>query len=137
MPLTVTGRAASSTDPSTWSSYAEAAASPVGAGLGFVLAEADGIVCLDLDHCIRAGQLAPWARSILDQFPDTYVEVSMSGTGLHIFGLGRLDMGRRIRTGGRQVEAYSTGRYIAVTGVRFEACPSRLADLSEALASIL
>lgn len=137
VPLTVVGAAASSTNPATWSPYVVAASSPVGAGLGYVLTDADGIVCLDLDHCLRAGQLAPWARTILGQLPDTYVEVSVSGTGLHVFGYGRLERGRRLRVGDRHVEAYSSGRYIAVTGSRFESSPLRLADLSEALASIL
>src|SRR5690606_40768293 len=43
-PITPDGRAASSTDPSTWSTYREAARSQVGDGLGFVLG--DGIACL-------------------------------------------------------------------------------------------
>lgn len=51
VPLTIGGATASSTDPSTWSRYSEAAASGKGAGLGFVL-NGDGVVCLDLDHCL-------------------------------------------------------------------------------------
>src|SRR5690606_14681874 len=49
-PITRDGRPASSTDPSTWSTYREAARSKAGDGLGFVLG--DGIACLDIDHCL-------------------------------------------------------------------------------------
>src|SRR5690348_7641329 len=76
MPLTTDGGAASSTDPSTWCSYGEAKASEAGTGLGFVL-DGDGIVCVDLDHCVDdRGRVAVWAQEILDRFPATYVEVS-------------------------------------------------------------
>lgn len=136
MPLTVEGAAASSTDPGTWTTHAAAKRSRVGAGLGFVLA-GDGIVCVDLDHCIDAsGRLAGWARRILDRMPATFVEVSPSGTGLHIFGRGWVGRGRRIRSGDRSVEVYDRGRYIAVTGQRFEAAPARLADISAVVATL-
>ncbi|WP_256096825.1 hypothetical protein [Streptomyces agglomeratus] len=52
VPLTTAGRAASSTNPRTWSTYKDAAASTAGVGLGFVLSEEDDIICLDLDHCL-------------------------------------------------------------------------------------
>jgi primase-polymerase (primpol)-like protein len=136
MPLTTAGRAASSTDARTWTSYTAAKRSTVGAGLGYVLAD-DGIVCIDLDHCLdRSGRLADWARTLLNQMPATFVEVSPSGTGLHIFGRGRVGRGRRIRSGGRSIEVYGCGRYIAVTGDRFEAAPPRLADISAVVATL-
>lgn len=105
-----------------------------GVGLGYVLAEGDGVVCIDLDHCITGGEVAAWAREILDASPPTYVEVSPSGKGLHVWGLGHLDRGRVIRDGQRAVEVYSQGRYIAVTGRRFEGAPVALADLSGVIA---
>ena len=57
VPKTVGGKAASSTNPATWSTFDEATASGVGDGLGFVLA-ADGIACIDLDHCLDGSVLA-------------------------------------------------------------------------------
>ncbi|MEU6725478.1 bifunctional DNA primase/polymerase [Nonomuraea wenchangensis] len=136
VPLQTHRKVASSTDPATWTSYARAKRSKVGVGLGFVL-NGDGIVCVDLDHCIEDGVVASWARDILDRIPRTYVEVSPSGTGLHVFGLGRVTVGRRIRRGdGTRIEVYGTGRFIAVTGSRFESAPSKLADLSKVLADL-
>ncbi|MEU7331405.1 bifunctional DNA primase/polymerase [Streptomyces parvus] len=137
VPLTVGGATASSTDPATWSRHRDAAASTAGAGLGFVL-DGDGVVCLDLDHCIDSdGQLAPWARTILDAAGPTWAEVSRSGDGLHLWGYGTLPHGRRITVGGGSVELYGTGRYIAVTGRTYGDKPQRLGDLQHVINSLL
>jgi primase-polymerase (primpol)-like protein len=133
-PVTTSGRQASSTKSATWSTYTEAKASKAGVGLGFVLGE--GIGCIDLDHCLIDGKLSSWAAAILDATPDTYIEVSQSGTGLHIFGHLPEGPGRVFRDG-RDVEFYSVGRYIAVTGNRWENSPAKLADISGVVASIL
>ncbi|WP_125262328.1 bifunctional DNA primase/polymerase [Streptomyces alboflavus] len=140
VPVTVGGCAASSTDPASWSTYRDAARSTAGAGLGFVL-DGDGLVCLDLDHCLDAeGTVAGWARNILDMAADsTWVEVSPSGDGLHVWGHGQLpdDAGRRLQLGDGTVELYSTGRYIAVTGRTFGDTPQRLGDLQHVIDSLL
>lgn len=134
VPLQPGGRAASVTDPATWSTHG--AAARAGAPVGFVLND-DGIVCVDLDHCLAGGELAPWARRIVQACPGTYVEVSPSGTGLHVWGYGDVNRGRRIRRGPEAIEVYGTGRYITVTGQPFEGAPSELADLSEVIDSLL
>ncbi|MYV76226.1 DNA primase [Streptomyces sp. SID1046] len=139
VPLTTAGMAASSTNSRTWSTYTDAAASTVGAGLGFVLSDVDDIVCIDLDHCLSTltGRLAPWAAAILRDAGATYVEVSPSGDGLHIWGRADVRQGRRIRRpDGTAVEIYGTGRYIAMTGRRHGSSPSILADLSAVVAHI-
>jgi primase-polymerase (primpol)-like protein len=138
-PLTVAGTAASSTDSRTWSTHKDAAASTVGAGLGFVLSDVDDIVCLDLDHCMNplTGRLAPWAAAILRDAGATYVEASPSGDGLHIWGRANVRQGRRIRRpDGTAVEVYGTGRYIAMTGRRHGSSPSILADISTLVAEL-
>jgi primase-polymerase (primpol)-like protein len=139
VPLTIGGMPASSTDPRTWSTHKDAAASTAGVGLGFVLSDRDDIVCLDLDHCLNplTGRLAPWAAAILRDAGATYVEVSPSGDGLHIWGRADVRQGRRIRRpDGTAVEIYGTGRYITVTGRRHGSCPSILADLSAVIAAL-
>ncbi|HEY9416869.1 MAG TPA: hypothetical protein VIQ30_19100 [Pseudonocardia sp.] len=136
MPLTVAGRAASSTNPATWSSYRAAVESTAGVGLGFVL-NGDHVVCIDLDHCLTGGVLAPWAANLLEQIPGTYIEVSPSGKGLHVWALGDVGRGRRCPVaGGGLVEIYGRGRYITVTGNRYRSCPPRLAELPEVVARI-
>lgn len=136
VPLTASGRAASSTDPATWSSYRDARRSTAGVGAGFVL-NGDGIACIDLDHCVEGGKVAPWAQEILDKLPPTYVEVSPSGDGLHVFGVADFKGGRKVRVGDHKVEVYADRRYIAVTGRVFGDMPGRLGDLSEVIDSLL
>lgn len=138
VPLTAGGSVASSTDPSTWSRYRDAAASAAGVGLGFVL-DGDGIVCLDLDGALDdEQQLLPWARPILDAAAGCWVEVSRGGRGLHVWGRGRLPGGgRRIPVGPGSVEVYGTGRFIAVTGRTFGDTPRRLGDLQDVIDELL
>ena len=130
VPIRPSGRPASSTDPATWVTY-DVARKANRPGVGFVL-NGDGIVCIDLDHCLDGGVLTDWARRILERTPATYVEVSPSGTGLHIWGHGTVIRGRRTPTG----EVYGTGRYITVTGKPFRSAPSTLADISGLVDSI-
>lgn len=135
VPTQISGRQASSTDSRTWSTYSEAKASTVGSGLGFALGENVG--CIDLDDCIVDGVVEPWAQAILDAAPETYMEVSQSEEGIHIFGRLAEGPGRNLRSSGRTVEVYSAGRYIAVTGRRLGDAPSRLADLGGLVSSLL
>jgi primase-polymerase (primpol)-like protein len=128
-PLQVNGTAASSTNPATWTSHAEAMASTAGVGAGFVL-NGDGIVCVDLDHCVRGAQLEPWAAEILADCPATFIERSVSGAGLHVWGLGQVRRGRRVQIDDGGLELYGDKRYIAVTGRRWSTSPAGLADLS-------
>src|SRR5699024_2331567 len=122
----------SATNPETWSDYETAKTSKLGHGIGFALGE--GIGCIDLDDALVVGQVTEWAQQILDDCPATFIEVSQSGNGLHIFGLVSEQPGRNT---GRGVEVYSAGRFIAMTGDRFNDSPSRLADLSSLVSRIL
>ncbi len=135
-PITVSGRSASSTSPRTWSSYEDAVAGTVGEGVGFVL-NGDGIVCVDIDRCLEGNRVADWAAPLLKALPPTYVEISPSGRGLHVWGTARLPRGRVIGVPGGRVELYGSGRYLTVTGRRFRGAPSELAPLGEWIAALL
>lgn len=112
-----TSRRASSTDPTTWSSFSHALASyerGEADGIGYVLTEDDGYVVIDLDHMVSGGELSPTAHNIVGQF-NSYTELSPSGTGVHIWIKGALPEG----VGGRRkgpIEVYQSGRFITVTG---------------------
>lgn len=137
VPLTAAGEAASSTNPATWCDYETARTSKTGVGSGFVLA-GDGIVCIDLDDCLDdEGAPAGWVAPILAACPGTWIEVSPSGRGLHVWGLAAFRGGRRRPYRGHHVEVYGSGRYIAVTGEAFRQAPARLSDLSAVLAEVL
>ena len=129
MPLTVDGTPASSTDPETWAPLEQAEQSGVGDGLGFALGS--GFACIDLDHCYDTrGYLADWAKCLIAPVMGrTWIEISPSGDGLHIWGLMPERPGIKVR-GIMDAEAYSRGRYITVTGHTFRDSPAKLADLT-------
>ncbi|RYZ32039.1 MAG: DNA primase [Propionibacteriaceae bacterium] len=133
LPLTVDGRAASSTDPSTWATWDRAQRSRFGTGLGFVLA-GDGVLAFDLDECVdEHGAVSAPAQDLLRTLPRTWVELSPSGRGLHVWGYGTVGKGRRFVTaGGLRVELYDRGRFVTVSGRPVVLAP--LADVGQALA---
>jgi primase-polymerase (primpol)-like protein len=109
-----TGHWISVTDSQALSTYSEAKASKAGDGLGFVL-NGDGIICIDLDHCYN-GAPSPEAMALIESLPSTYVEISPSGTGLHIWGKSHMATGRRFTRNGLSIEIYPNGRFITMTG---------------------
>ena len=109
-----TGRRASSTDLLTWSTLQEALEAYENgeyAGLGFVFSSADPYTGIDLDNCVDAdGEIALWALEIVRYF-DSYTELSVTGSGLHIIVRGDVPNRRK-----GEVEVYSSKRFFAVTG---------------------
>lgn len=139
VPLTVHGRHASSTRATTWTHQSAAAASRVGAGLGYVLG--NGVGCYDLDGALDRGRLKDWARAALAAIPEPalFVEVSQSGCGLHVFVVAPPSPGTVTRHPGGAVERYTSGRYIAMTGVPYEVPDGllrRATPLEAALAAV-
>ena len=119
VPLQPDGQAASTTDPGTWSRYAQVRAH---SRKGFVLG--GGIGCIDLDHCLVDGTPTDAARRFLDSLPETYTEISPSGDGLHLWFRMPEAPGTKRTVDGLSVETYSVSRYITVTGNRFGRCPT-------------
>lgn len=127
-PLAIGGWFCSVTDPSHWGVYADAVRSEHGDGVGFVL-NGDGVVCLDLDDCVVDGVPNAAAVRFLDELPNTYVEFSPSGRGLHVWGFGFMDRGRRFTRDGLKVEAYPDGRFLTVTGDVYRGAAMAVLDL--------
>jgi primase-polymerase (primpol)-like protein len=124
VPRQVSGALASSTNPATWAAFDVVSAGARGRGLGFVL-NGDGVCCIDLDHCVVDGVLADWAADVVAAAGRTYVELSPSGKGLHIWG--KAIVGKGFRSGG--VEVYDRGRYMTVTGRPWGDAPLRVANV--------
>jgi primase-polymerase (primpol)-like protein len=126
------GQKASTTNPATWSDFATASEA-IRHGrfpfLGFVFGE--GLVGVDLDHCRDAstGAVEPWAKAIVARL-NSYTEVSVNGTGLHIICKGSLPVSGR-RKGA--VEMYASGRYFVMTG---KVLRSGIADRAKELAAL-
>jgi hypothetical protein len=78
------------------------------------------------------GRLTPWAAELLAGCPDTYVETSPSGQGLHVWGFGTVVKGRK----SGNVEVYGTSRYLTVTARRWRHCSTTFADLDEWIGSL-
>lgn len=115
-----TGRRASSSNPETWGTLDQALLAQekyLFSGIGFVFTSGCGIIGIDIDHCLENGQPNEVAADILAHLPPTYIEVSPSGTGLHIFLKGTLPPGGNRKAG---VEMYSSGRYFTVTGQKYQ-----------------
>ncbi len=132
-PLTIHGGDASSTNPTTWTTFDQAATAAWNRGLhiGYMLSADDPFACIDLDWCdadsqVRKGKdINPdeWSTSedvdrycrIVRGF-NSYTERSTYGKGLHIWVRGK------IGTGCRQagIEVYSEARFIVCTGDRLE-----------------
>lgn len=125
MPVQLDGAPASSTDPETWTPFAQVRGAK---RKGFVVGE--GIGCIDLDHCLVDGVPTAAARAFLAALPPTYIEISPSGDGLHVWGLIPEGRGRVRNVNGLSTEAYSVGRYITFTGLPFKGSVPHLADLT-------
>jgi hypothetical protein len=135
-------RLASSTAPSTWSTFNQALAAHQTAafdGVGFVFAAGGGLFGVDLDGCRNPvmGAVEPWAVDIMSRL-NTYCEVSVSGRGIHVIGKGRLPSGsptaNRRRKG--NIEMYDAGRYFCVTGVPLNGQAKPVADRQAEVAAL-
>ena len=118
---------ASSTDASTWTTYATAVEraehDDALVGVGYVLT-GDGIVGIDLDDVLDGEALMPWAAELIRTL-DTYTERTPSGEGVHMFVRGTLPDGMRkqqVMKDGSALECYTTGRYFTVTGDALTGC---------------
>ncbi|MDM5182235.1 DUF3987 domain-containing protein, partial [Massilia sp. DJPM01] len=109
----------SSTDPGTWGTCDQAVTAYEEGGytgIGFTL-NGDGLVGVDIDHCVLDGKVNPDALALLDALGASYVEISPSGTGLRAFGYSPvLEKGCAGTVNGLKVELYSSKRFLTVTG---------------------
>lgn len=103
-PCDLQGRSGGWQSPDFWLSFDEAKtgveASPGKfSGLGFIIARQPDrgerqLIGIDLDACRdpRNGWVSPWAAEILRKL-NSYTEISLSGTGFHVWVLGKLPAG--------------------------------------------
>jgi hypothetical protein len=131
-PVSAHGGPASSTDPSTWSTYEEAVAyvkSGRADGIGFVLTPDLSYAAIDVDGCRYPDlkYLAEWGQDFLEQAVrcETYAEVTPSGEGIRIWGLTEAETRSHVPyklglegSGHKcQIELYRrTNQYVTITG---------------------
>ena len=134
-----TGAVADAHDPAIWTDYATAgaAAARLGGkhGVGFVVTEADPYWFLDIDHCFSDGAWSPLALELCQSFPGCFVEISHSGTALHLIGRGVVPP-HGTKNAALGLELYTSGRFCALTmntasgDMTKEAPPAALAALA-------
>lgn len=114
----------------TWSSYDVALrqGSSRNLGIGFVLTPSDPYVCVDLDKCVRKGQVGERTRGILDLLKG-YVELSPSLNGLHLWIRSEKPLNRRTEG----LEVYSSSRFITMTGRANPNAPKVIPDRTNEL----
>ena len=114
-----TGNVADAQDPAnhlTQEAAELAVSMGTGVGVGLVLTPEERLWCVDIDNCLQAdGNWSPIAIDLCDRLAGAYIEVSVSGRGLHIIGTGDLPP-HGTRNGPLGLELYSKGRFIALTG---------------------
>lgn len=115
-----TGRKCDPHDPIEWVTIEEAARAVVRnscSGLAFVITEAAGFWCLDIDKALQPdGSWSQLAQDLCQRLQGCAVEVSQSGRGLHIFGRGTVPAHRCKSAVAPGIELYTDKRFIAVTG---------------------
>jgi len=129
-----TNAKASSTDPTTWSTFQaalEAYNRPHSAyeGLGWVFSAADDFIGMDFDKVkTESGALAGWVQDVITR-AGSYAEESPSGKGCHIIleapGV-MLDKGNRY--GSLGFEVYTQDRFFTVSGNRL---PNAATDVEQ------
>ena len=137
-----TGGLAMANNPGTWTTYEQAARAVERfgvTGVGFVFAPEGPYTGIDLDDCRHpeTGEIAPWARRILDDLA-SYTEVSPSGRGVKLIVRATLPggRGRRKKLESGEIEMYSRDRYFTITGQRVPGVPETIEDRAAALQAL-
>ncbi|MHB8086289.1 MAG: phage NrS-1 polymerase family protein [Dehalococcoidia bacterium] len=102
--------------PGNWTDYEVAWACNDDHRVGFVFTAQDPFFFLDIDNCLVDGSWSPLAVKLCNQFAGAAVEISQSGTGLHIFGTGTLPP-HACKNALYGIELYHTGRFAALGGM--------------------
>jgi putative DNA primase/helicase len=145
VPIEPGGGFASTTDGATWGTFGSALGyhqrrGSDTDGIGFVFAEGDTVCGIDLDDCRNpeTGVFDEWAQEVLTSIK-TFAEVSPSGTGSHLYGLGFVpgdNRGDNGIPGDGHIEMYDSGRFFTVTGARVDGTPETVKQVNDDIKEI-
>jgi len=121
VPCDLQGNTVSAHDSRHWVDHvaacAEATRRGAGWGVAFVFTENDPFFFIDIDGALVDGQWSPVAVDLCQRFVGAAVEVSQSGTGLHIFGKLSDVPDHACKNIPLNLECYTEGRFVALTGI--------------------
>lgn len=137
-PVSVhTGQTCDHTDPANWCSFDEALAyveAGHAEGVGFEFRPDCGLWFLDIDDAAQGGKWSPLSQQLLNLTAGAAIEVSQSGTGLHVIGSGPVPP-HSCKNTALNLELYTADRFVALTGAH---CSGNAAhDCSAAMAQIV
>ena len=107
-----------------WADFETAVNNIDGSGsdvLSFVLSKDDPFLCIDLDNVSD-----DMREMFCKDFSDTYIEISQSGKGIHIFAKGKIEDNFNNQIS--KVEMYQLNRCIAMTGNRVSDAFNKVID---------
>ena len=115
-----TGEVCTAHDAANWTTaeHACAVANYWGEGFGvaFSFTAQDPFWFVDIDGCFDGVQWSPLALKVAALFPGAAMELSQSGKGMHIFGMGQAPAHGKKNTA-HNMEFYTELRFVALTGV--------------------
>lgn len=103
------------------------------AGLGIILPGDGSFAALDMDGCLVGRNLTDFAKAQIRRLM-SYTEISPSGQGIRILCHAP---GVRISRKTAEIEFYTYGRYVSVTGRHIKNTPDRLEDRHDEFVSLL
>lgn len=115
---------ASSVNPKTWGTFYQAdkkfeSRPGYYNGLALVISKEYKLIFIDIDHCIdEDGTFSETAIDIVEAFEGQFVELSQSGTGIHIITMGIIP--KSFKNSRNGVEMYADKRFCSLTGNAIE-----------------
>lgn len=125
-----TGRWGSPTDPTHWGTFEQAMASPYPLK-GFVFSDGDPYTVIDLDTYKAKNDQVKNLHAEIARHAETYSELSQSGLGTHIIGVGHVAEGANNEA--NSLEVYSTGRFMICTGRAVDGLARPIAAIQDLL----
>lgn len=120
-----TGKVCTAHDPANWTTAEHACAVakawnagavPPKFGVAFSFQASDPFFFVDIDNAWNGSAWSPVAQRLMSLFPGAAMELSQSGTGVHIFGMGQAPAHGK-KNAALGLEFYTELRFCALTGV--------------------
>jgi primase-polymerase (primpol)-like protein len=123
-------------DPKTWTTYEKAldyAKANHCDGISFAVKNSNvNAIVLNQCHDGKKGHYNETAQNLINELPDTYIEKSFSGSGLHILTTSSIcENGKYQEGSGTAINVYETIGFVPVTGKVIDKNHKNLAEISE------